>query len=511
MKKIIFCLALSFGSLFTYSQTEFDALRFSQSDIIGTAKYMSMGGAMGALGGDASAIKDNPAGLGVYSKSQVSTTFAAMLQNTASNWNNTKSVDQLFNVGFNNFSFVIAKPTKRSLEGKNGLLNSNFSFSYNRTKDYSRNLNLLNDTSLSSMADFIGVITAKIPKSNLEFLNGNDPFITPNNPWVSILGNKGNLITENPVSGTWESSLQPNETVAPSFDLIEKGFIDKFTLSWAGNINNILYLGATANLNNINYSAISYYAETFEKGGSMCLMDTIYTKGSGVNFNIGAIIKPLKFLQIGLSINTPTVYLLKDNFYSHLDYVRIDSGSVLSPGVQKGFKLQNPLELNASAAFIIGKKATITVDYNYSNTTGTRLKDLKNDKLAYDIENARMNEMLKDIHTLKFGAEFNFNEKLSARAGYALVTDGTKPTAVKNMRFNSKRADVEYFLQNSTNYLSFGVGYQLNNFSFDFAFLNKSTNETYYPYSQKDIVFEVYSAEVKTSNNLLVVTVGYKF
>ena len=56
------------------AQNEDDAIRYSNIVPMGTAKFISMGGAMGAIGGDMSAISINPAGLGVYRNNQFSFT-----------------------------------------------------------------------------------------------------------------------------------------------------------------------------------------------------------------------------------------------------------------------------------------------------------------------------------------------------------------------------------------------------------------------------------------------------
>ena len=55
---------LSGGAVF--AQGEMDAYKFSQYVLSGTARYLGMGGAFGALGGDISAMGGNPAGLGIY-------------------------------------------------------------------------------------------------------------------------------------------------------------------------------------------------------------------------------------------------------------------------------------------------------------------------------------------------------------------------------------------------------------------------------------------------------------
>ena len=67
MKKIYILTAVLYSiPLMMYGQGETDALRFSQLDMRGTARYMSMAGAFGALGGDITTLSQNPAGIGVY-------------------------------------------------------------------------------------------------------------------------------------------------------------------------------------------------------------------------------------------------------------------------------------------------------------------------------------------------------------------------------------------------------------------------------------------------------------
>ena len=49
-----------------YGQGAIDAYRISQPDMKGTARFMGMGGAFSALGGDLSTLSQNPAGIGIY-------------------------------------------------------------------------------------------------------------------------------------------------------------------------------------------------------------------------------------------------------------------------------------------------------------------------------------------------------------------------------------------------------------------------------------------------------------
>ena len=66
MKKYIFLLFAGFTFSFTQSQEIPDAIRYSQDNLSGTARFRAMGGAFGALGGDLSSINVNPAGSSVF-------------------------------------------------------------------------------------------------------------------------------------------------------------------------------------------------------------------------------------------------------------------------------------------------------------------------------------------------------------------------------------------------------------------------------------------------------------
>ena len=75
MKKIVFLLITAF-SIPLQAQDISDAVRFAQENLNGTARFRSMGGAFGALGGDFSSININPAGSVVFANSQVGFTVS---------------------------------------------------------------------------------------------------------------------------------------------------------------------------------------------------------------------------------------------------------------------------------------------------------------------------------------------------------------------------------------------------------------------------------------------------
>ena len=80
MKRLLLILLLAYSlSPIAYCQ---DVQRFSERQIMGTARYVGMGGAMTAIGGDPSAVVDNPAGLGLYRRGEIALTLDETIDKT---------------------------------------------------------------------------------------------------------------------------------------------------------------------------------------------------------------------------------------------------------------------------------------------------------------------------------------------------------------------------------------------------------------------------------------------
>ena len=85
MKQLYTLLALFLFHQVAFSQTEIDIVRYSQITNTGSARSAAIGGAFGALGGDLTNLGNNPAGIGVFRKSEISITPSLNIANTVSN------------------------------------------------------------------------------------------------------------------------------------------------------------------------------------------------------------------------------------------------------------------------------------------------------------------------------------------------------------------------------------------------------------------------------------------
>ena len=519
MKRIILVLSLAAFSTIAFSQTVFDALKVAENDISGTARYSSMAGAFGALGGDVSAIKDNPAGLGIFRKSELTITSDLLMQNATSTWNDISSEDKKNKLGANNFAFVIAAPTWRAKSGYSGLLSSNFSFSYNKLKNFNRNISVRSNAVNSSMTDYFAYFTGNLQNDELEWdnypQNNNDsPFDNKNLPWMSVMAHYGRLIS--PYTNTsgkteWESFLDGGEQVTPSYDLQEEGSVNEYSFGWSGNFSNRIFVGATLNFQSINYRAESQYNEDFAIGGGMTMYNTLITDGNGVNLNIGAIVVPVDFIRIGLALHTPTIYSINSTNYSTLAFNSSVDGQVESPEFYNKYELKTPLQINLSAAFI-GTKGIISAEYVFNNYRNMKLSDQYGNSENYGYDNADINTMLNNARTIKIGGEYKVTNNFALRAGYANQSDITKTDATKWLGETTVRTDPEFFLHNKTDYFTMGLGYREAGWYIDLAYTNKSTDESYYAFNSVEMdAFKTTAASLKTSTNHLVATIGLRF
>ena len=135
MKKYIYLIG--FITLYSFSaiaQNDIDAMRYSQLTFGGTARFASMAGSMGALGGDISTLSFNPAGIAIFKKTEISITPSFFSQTTSSTYSGTNSSDNKLNFNFGNIGLVatfILDPAKN-----NGWESANFGFGYNITNNF---------------------------------------------------------------------------------------------------------------------------------------------------------------------------------------------------------------------------------------------------------------------------------------------------------------------------------------------------------------------------------------
>ncbi len=488
MKRITLSILCILQSAFCIvnAQGLMDASRMANTDIMGTARYMSMAGSMGALGGDPSAIFDNPAALGIYRSSEFSFTLNATpsVTRSASSTNEMKVNDFFFN--FNQLSYVVSLQTGKDV----GYVSSNFSFAYNRLKDFHRKTRVTesNTQSITSMiADFsAGFYPSDLYEDNLYV------------PYLSILGYEGYLMDPmNPDSMLYTPYADRANRMAYLGE--ESGRIDEYNFSYAANIGHYLYIGTGLGIQTLDYRLESEMGELYDNGAMMGLKNVFSTSGIGVNLRLGVIARPVSWMRLGVSFQSPTWYSLTDSYYGKIigegTAQGIPTVSYTTPSSSSHYGFNSPLKAQASVGFVLGKVALINIDYLFTHNPSMRLKGEESSSAwaepEFMYENDEIKQYALSTHTLKAGAEFRIASQFSFRAGAAYRTPSLDAIAPRTLMDNTTRTDMEIFTDRGMFYAAGGFGYRYNGFGIDIT----------YGYSQQDYIYRPFQQNAELLGN----------
>lgn len=426
MKKILLILLLAYSlSPIAYSQ---DVQRFAERGTIGSARYVGMGGAMTAIGGDPSAAMVNPAGLGLYRRSEISVSIDETIDNTQQVGSN--DTYQRTRFAAPQISAIWAWGNSQK---QRGLVYNNFMFSLNRLANFNRDI-VVKGAGMG-MVPTICNITNDEGGVSEEFLV-NKPWDNVDIGWLSILGYEAYLI--DPIENNkWKPAVDFTDG---SLSISETGTSDQYTLSWAGNISNQWYIGIGLNIPTINYTKhTSLREENKQNSSSAELKSMFHVSGVGVSGSFGLIYRPIQALRIGASLQTPTILSLSrqstGDMYSTIAGQKYE---VLTPesGVMD-IDIASPLRTSVSVAGQLGKIGLIAVQYDYAHSSE-----------------------MEDIHTLRMGAEAQVTRGLFLNAGYVYESSFMKEDPKWLLGYNEIRTDMDYRYTAATQYASAGIGYR---------------------------------------------------
>jgi long-subunit fatty acid transport protein len=286
------------------------------------------------------------------------------------------------------------------------------------------------------------------------------------------------------------------------------------------------FLGAGLGIISVRYQYDKKYSENFEGQttgranqckscfNNFVLNETRTTTGSGVNFTLGAIVKPIDYLQFGISYVTGSAYQLNDSYngnmtsnWNNFDYY--NNGKPLNSVSSKtyddpvNYGLSTPGRLTFGTAIFIPKKGFITADIELVNYSSATTNNFSKQDFTYQIDadaeiNSVASSRFKSVTNIRIGAEYRFN-KFRVRAGYNAMGDpySRKPTE-----------RINYSLTNLSSF-SGGVGYRKSNLFVDLAIVYTQGDGYYVPYSLKNFPSPDYTYNNSTTR--IMFTVGFPF
>ena len=472
MKKILLILLLAYSlSPIAYSQ---DVQRFAERSTIGSARYVGMGGAMTAIGGDPSAAMVNPAGLGLYRRSEISVSIDETIDNTQQVGSN--DTYQRTRFAAPQISAIWAWGNSQK---QRGLVYNNFMFSLNRLANFNRDI-VVKGAGMG-MVPTICNITNDEGGVSEEFLV-NKPWDNVEIGWLSILGYEAYLI--DPIENNkWKPAVDFTDG---SLSISETGTSDQYTISWAGNISNQWYIGIGLNIPTINYTKHTSLREENKQNSSAAeLKSMFHVSGVGVSGSLGLIYRPIQALRIGASLQTPTILSLSrqstGDMYSTIAGQKYE---VLTPesGVMD-IDIASPLRTSVSVAGQLGKIGLIAVQYDYAHSSE-----------------------MEDIHTLRIGAEAQVTRGLFLNAGYVYESSFMEKDPKWLLGYNEIRTDMDYRYTAATQYASAGIGYRSDVVVAQLAY--QYGWQTIHQYASEEQALPFY---VDTHTHRIVATLAWRF
>ena len=445
-----------------YAQDISDAVRYSQSEIQGTARYRALSGAFGALGGDMSAVSANPAGSAVFSRSHASFSGSNIATNNNTSYFNalSNSKTSTFDINQGGAAFVFANSNTNTPWRKFTL-----GFAYERTNNYDNNWgfrNGINTNNIVNVDDENRELSPVNSIANYFFQYSEDP-TTPvavgdillngrseSQAYEDVLnqfsfihqqvflGFQSGILGEDPLSSDFETddnTLYVSEAAGGNFthsyDYLETGYNGKISFNFAAQYEDNLYFGLNLNSHFIDYQRSVTLSETNSNGGLINAIDfdnTLSTVGNGFSFQLGGIAKLSPEFRIGATYDSPTWYSIDDETTQFLDTnVLVDENAselgVNSLNVFPRYRLKTPSKITGSLAYVFNKKGLISFDYSRKNFGNT---EFTNDDNYNEVNNA-MSEILTNASTYRLGAEYKVS-RVSFRGGYRFeespYTDG---------------------------------------------------------------------------------------
>ena len=520
MKKLYLALMFSLGVMGAGAQTVYDAMSIAQKDLNGTARFVGMGGAMGALGGDITTIGTNPAGIGIYRSNDASLTFGYNMFSTESNFDGNSFENNKYRWSFDNAGFVYAM----KIGNQTALRYVNFGFSYTKSKSLYRNF---------TMNGLMGALDTDYYISQVRTMaqqaQENDTYIVTDFDsrdiwndyeagWLGVMGVKGALLDGD------LNAVVPDEVDA-FFKSRERGGVDQYNFNMAFNVNDRFYFGATIGAYDVDYKKYALYDEDYGNGEGYSLESFNRIYGSGFDLKLGMIARPFEDspLRIGLAVHTPTWYsltyetgaeLTSDVFLDdNLNTTRLSASTFNDLGgpMIRDFKLETPWGINASLGYTVGSMLALGAEYEYEDYSTMKFKYPEGDEMVWETGEADL--CLKATHTLRLGMEMKPTSQFALRAGYNFTSAAFNKDAVKALPSNSINTDTEFNNTKELHTATIGLGYRSNMFYADLAFKYSWQKSDFYPF-YNEIDYDVVTSmptKVDNSRSQVLLTVGMRF
>ena len=480
-KQILMMAALLSASTIAMAQDTYINDRLTATDDVnGSARYVGMGGALGALGADLSVIGSNPAGIGLYRKSEIGLTFGAVVPNNTNGWDSDtyrSNSERLARGSFDQLGFVWNMKVNGDV-----LKHVNVAINYQKKANYnmgfyadSPNLN-----GLSQMDQVAELADAGFDTDyNLAGLALDNNFLSKDAQGV-FNGYRGDR---------------------SEYTRHQRGGMKAYDFNIAFNIKDRFYTGLTFGIDDIDYLSWStYYEQNTDPAGQYgdyTLYNNREVDGTGLNVKLGFIARPIEDspLRIGLAIESPTWYRMKSSvLYDLTD--NVDNVVTEQPESYLEYTVRTPWRTRVSLGSTVDRVLAWGVEYEYANMSKTVMgyptweDDGYHNSFA-STKDLAMNDLTKRTirgqHTAKVGMEIKPVDPVAIRVGYNFISNRYKDNPTFDQSYIDSHAmnyqtSTDFMTLGPTNIVTFGLGYKYKKFYADLAYKYRMQSGKFYPF-----------------------------
>lgn len=414
-------VALVFMSV-ARAQGEEDALRISSIRPGGTARSNGLANAFGAVGADPVSVAINPAGMALYRASSLAVTLSLDIGVDRSAHYGAASQSSTAKVAFPNLALVLRTPAAASGSWKG----ASYGLVYDRVESHHHSTDALADQVPGSVLDQFVAQANGTPYSRIY-----DEY-----PFSAALAWDVFAIDTLPSDSMNYFSRFPAGSDTRQRDLIEsRGATARTGFFYAANIDDRIYLGASANIINHRFRRITRHTEySLEPNNSMDqfeVEDSLSTRGGGFDLSLGALVRVTERLRAGLAFHSPQWLNLTDQYSTTMrsGFVTVgDRGdfdlTAESPDGTFTYRLRTPWRAVGSMAYVVGAHGLVSIDYEHAEVPSMRFAPSNTLEDLYDFkyENEAIHKRFRSQRTLRAGTEWRFGNWYY-RGGWAFTSD----------------------------------------------------------------------------------------
>ena len=480
MNKALYTGLLFFLIFISHAQTRNDINYLTGSSLSGSARYISMGGAFGALGGDVSAISDNPAGSSVFLNTEIGGTinYNNFKFETVYLGNRSNRENELFN--FDQFGAVFVFNNKNS---KNPWKRISASINVNRIASF-ENQFTLNGVNTNSIADYFLYYADGIDFENIQLyddesiaevyrLLGNDIGYGAQQAFLGYQSYIIDPISNNPYEQSYISNIESSQN-RHYLNVINNGFHRKTSFNFSGLYQNILHLGFNINQHRIDFINDQEFFEGEQDLNSfiydVSFDNKLISYGEGFSLQFGTILK-LNNIRLGLSYDSPQWFEINDETIQKISSYRYDGEFEIKENINpeitntyRPYNIKIPSKVSASFAYVFNERGLFSIEYSSQNLSNSYLSD-KGASSYLDEINLDVNNVFLPINTFKVGGEYRF-KKVNIRAGFY------------------SRSKNQNFVRNNDQAITFGFGFNFRASAINFSFIQYDQNKKFQLFSR---------------------------